>query len=269
MKTIKINDKPFELPEHMNEMTREQLLFLVKLVKKEVPIQDVKVKILLFCLNARMKPMKNQEFFRVSIDHQTYGFTAEQIMLLSSTFDFLFTQPDERGKCFAHIRLSIPPFPVIQNGRKKLYPPGEALTACTYNQYIYLQTYNAMQEENPDAVYYFLGCLYRPHEERFDPENLNIASMKKLKPDEVTLCLWYWAGSCRTLAERFPRVFPEETLETQGNPYAGHQRLLDFMTKADAAKKEEYKRMKLYDVLFSLEYLLNQQEIKRDEMRIN
>ena len=261
MKIIKINDKSFELPEHMNEMTLEQLLFLVKLVSEEVPIQDVKVKMLLFCLKGRMKPMRNPAYFRVRIGGQTYGFSSEQIMQLSGAFDFLFTEPDKNGKSLADIRLSIPPFPIIGNGRKKLFPPGEALTACTYNQYIYLQTYDAMREESPDAVNYFLACLYRPREERFDPENLNIPVVKQLKPEEVMLSLWYWVGSCRAIAEKFPRVFPQsETQQTGGNPYTGHQRLLDFMTKADAAKKEEYKRMKLYDVLFSLEYMLEEKE---------
>lgn len=259
MKKIKINELLFEVPEEMNEMTREQLLFLVKLVSEEVPIQDVKVKMLLFCLKARIKPMKNPAYFRVRIGGQTYGFTSEQIMQLSGAFDFLFTEPDENGICLADIRLSIPPFPIIGNGRKKLYPPGEALTACTYNQYIYLQTYDAMREESPDAIYSFLGCLYRPRDERFDPEKLNIHVVKRLKPETVTLILWYWAGSCRAIAEKFPRVFPQsETQQTGGNPYTGHQRLLDFMTKADAAKKEEYKLMKLYDVLFSLEYMLEE-----------
>lgn len=262
MQKLHIENKIFELPESMNEMTRKQLIFLAHLVAADVPIQDVKVKILFFCLEARVRRMKVPHYWRVSVQGQIYGFTSEEVVEMSQAFNFLFTEPDANGNCFLDDRLTYPPIDFIRSGRRKLFLPGEALTECTYNQYIYLQTFDVMKESNPEAIYNFLACMFRERDKPFNPDNLHTRAVCKLTKEQIILILWYWIGSCRYIADKFPRIFPAADAGSSGNPYDGQQRLLDYMTKADAAKKEEYKRMKLYDVLYSLDYMLETEEKK-------
>lgn len=261
MQKIHIDNKIFELPESMNEMTQKQLIFLANLVSEDVPIQDIKVKMLLYCLGARMKRMKVGPYWRVSIKGQIFGFKSAEMVEMSQAFNFLFTEPDADGNCFLDDRLTLPPVDSIKSGRKKLFLPGEALTDCTYNQYIYLQTFDVMKESNPEALYHFLGCMFQEKKKPFNPDNLHTRAVRKLSNEQIILILWYWIGSCRFIADKFPRIFPNaDDAGSAGNPYDGQQRLLDFMTKADAAKKEGYKRMKLYDVLYSLDYMLEVEE---------
>jgi len=262
---IDIENRTFEVPDSMNEMTVPQLVFLSELISEVVPVQAVKVKMLIFCIGGRVKPMKYPEYHRIQVGRDVFALTTDEIVQASAAFDYLFTKPDEDGNCFLDNRLTMPPVPFIRSGRIKLHAPGEALTECTYNQYIYLQTYDVMKDKNPVALYNFLGCMFRRDLNRFNPEDLNIRTMKKIKSAEVVLMMWYWIGSCRYIADKFPRIFQaDDAPPADGNPYDGQQRLLDFMTRADAAKKQEYKRMKLYDVLFSLDFLLEQDEARRE-----
>lgn len=89
-----------------------------------------------------------------------------------------------------------------------------------------------------------------------------------MKAEDIVISMWYWNGSCRYLAEKFPRVFESEESDADGgNPYDGQQRLLDFMTNADASRKEKYKQMNLYDVLYSLDFMLERAEAEREAMK--
>ena len=266
MTRIDIEQRAFEVPDCMNEMTVPQLLFLAELICNTVPIQEIKVKMFIFCIGGRIRRMKNPEYHRVQVGHDVFALTTDEIAQASVAFDYLFTIPDEDGNCFLDNKLTIPPVPFVRSGLKKLHAPGEALTECTYNQYIYLQTYDVMKDHNPVALYNFLGCMFRRNPNRFNPEELNVRSMKKIKSFEIILILWYWIGSCRYISDKFPRIFAaDDAAPADGNPYDGQQRLLDFMTKADASKKEQYKQMKLYDVLYSLDYMLEKEESTPDE----
>jgi hypothetical protein len=129
-----------------------------------------------------------------------------------------------------------------------------------YNQYIYLQTYDVMQKNKPNAIYAWLGCMFRRNKAVFDPEDLNLDMMKKIRPEVIVLTLWYWIGSCRFIADKFPRIFSGDGESSEGNPYDGQQNLLDFIAKGDPEKKRSYKKDLLYDILFSLDYLLAERE---------
>ena len=267
MTRIDIENRTYHVPADLNEMTAGQLIFLSELISRSIPIQEVKVKLFLFCIGGRMKRMKHSDFYRIKVGLDVFALTVEEVTECSMAFNYLFTLPDNEGNCFLDNNLINPPIPFIKSGNKKLFAPGEALTDCTYNQYIYLQTYDVMKDHNPEALYNFLGCLFRADKQQFNPEELHTRAIKKLKAEEIILTMWYWIGSCRYIADKFPRIFaPEDNSSGTGNPYDGQQRLLDFMTNADASRKKEYKLMKLYDVLYSLDIMLEQNEAKADAL---
>jgi hypothetical protein len=175
-------------------------------------------------------------------------------------FDFLFSRPDKHGKCALDVRLSVNHFPVLKIAGKKFFAPSDALTDLLYNQYIYLQTYDFMQRSKPEAVFAWLGCFFLPERGVFNPDLLNISYMKRIKPEVVLVFKWFWIGSCRFIADKFPRIFAPDGEEPSGNPYDAQQRLLDYLSKADPVKKKLFKSDTLYNILYSLDYLLEQEE---------
>ena len=60
---------------------------------------------------------------------------------------------------------------------------------------------------------------------------------------------------------KFHRIFPTENNgNTPCNPFDGQMKLLDFMDKADPSKKRLIRDDKLYDVLYSLDYRMEEME---------
>lgn len=264
MVKLHIENKVFELPTSMNEMTTDQLISLSALVAEALPIQEIKVKMLFVCLNAQARRMKNNDFYRVKIGKDTYKLTADEVTQVSAAFDYLFTKPDKDGNCFLDNKLTRNHFPEMTVGGVKFYSPKDAMTDMIYNQYIYLQTYDVMQKNKPNAIYAWLGCMFRRDKAVFDPEDLNIELMKKIRPEVIVLMLWYWIGSCRFIADKFPRIFSADGDGDGGNPYDGQQKLLDYIAKADPEKKRLYKLDMLYNILYSLDYLLEKKEESAD-----
>jgi hypothetical protein len=194
---LHIENKTYLLPEKMDEMTKNQLIGLSRLVATELPIQEIKVKMLFICLGAHARRMKNENYYRVAIGKETVALTTEEVTLISAAFDYLFTEPDKEGKCYFDNHLTVNHFPEVRIMGRRFYAPKMAMTDLLYNQYIYLQTYDVMKENKPEAIYAWLGCMFRRDKKHFDPEDLNLQYMKRLKPETILLMLWFWIGSCR------------------------------------------------------------------------
>ena len=256
---LHIENNIYLLPGSMDEMTKNQLISLSELVATEMPVQEIKVKMLMVCLGAHAKKMRNDNYYRIKIGKLVVAMTVEEMTVASSAFDYLFTEPDKDGNCFFDNRLTVNHFPKVRILGRKYYAPTQAMTDLLYNQYIYLQTYDVMKEKKPEAIYAWLGCMFRRDMKKFNPEDLNLKAMKRLKAEVIILTIWYWIGSCRFIADKFPRIFTGDGA-TEGNPYDGQQRLLDYMAKADPEKKRMYKQDLLYNILYSLDYMLEKEE---------
>jgi len=269
MRILHIENYNYPLPESLNEMTTDQLIFLSKLVDKVIPIQEVKVKMLFCCLGAKVKRMKNAGYYRIRIEKFVFAMTVEQVAEVSGAFDYLFTDPDKEGRCFFDCRLTVNPFPKVKLGYRIIFGPADALTDICYNRYIYLESYHSVMENKPEAVYAFLGCLFtdplakkRTGRNEFDPNNLRLELMQKIKPEVVVLMCWYYLGSIRFIADKFPRIFSGDGEVSTGSAYDGQQKLIDFIAKGDPAKKRMNKEDNLYDILYSLDYMLEKEEEK-------
>ena len=265
MKTLYIGEFTYQLPEKLNEMTVPQLIFLSKLVSMEIPIQEIKVKMLFYCLKAHSKTMKNRQYHRISIDKHVFAMTTEQVVISASAFDYLFTKPDKKGNCFFDNRLTVNPYPEIKIYGRKFVSPAEAMTDICYNQYIYLETYNSVLQSKPEAIYPFLACMFRKPNTEFNPNELSIETMKLIKAEVIVLMCWFYIGSIRFIADKFPRIFPiDGDSGNGGSVYDGQMHLLDFIAKADPTKKRLIRNDNLYDVLYSLDYMLEEQEAKTE-----
>ena len=263
MKTLHIDNHEYLLPASMNEMTTVQLIGLSDLVAREIPVQEIKVKMLFICLGAHARKMKNPGYYRIKIDKYVFAMTADQVVNVSGAFDYLFTAPNEKGKCFLDNRLTVNHYPKLKIRGRVFYGPKDAMTDLIYNQYIYLVTYDVMKNKKPEAIYAWLGCMFRRDKSKFNPNELNLEYMKRIKPEVLILTIWFWIGSCRFISDKYERIFSGEP--SGGNPYDGQQKLLDYIAKADPEKKRLYKQDLLYNILYSLDYMLEKEESTPDE----
>ena len=139
----KNNDQRYRLPlpGTWDEMTAEQLCFLANILNSKSTAQEAKVKMLLFCLSARIRRYQkaNGTGYAVSLPKDRIWITAEQLAALSTIFDFLF-QETEKG-IELDIRLTRNPFPVYKGKDIELYGPEDGLTNISYGQFIMLQTW--------------------------------------------------------------------------------------------------------------------------------
>ena len=93
-----------------------------------------------------------------------------------------------------------------------------------------------------------------------DPDWLAIVSK-----DVKMVMLWYYIGSLRFIAEKFPRLFSGGEAATDENPFAAQQRIIDELAGGDVTKKEQVRRSPLFDVLYTLEMAIERRDKERKE----
>ena len=99
MHTIQINDDIYKIPGNWDELTPKQLLYLVALTLSNVPVEQVKVYMMLYCLKAhvcrhkkifkeyvRIKIGQESETVRFQIRSRQYFLLPEEISLLADQF---------------------------------------------------------------------------------------------------------------------------------------------------------------------------------------
>ncbi len=256
MITATIQNKDYLLPQTWNELTNEQLCFLHETVQNETTVQEVKTKILFFCLGISYDFRGNMR-----LDKKKCPLLTEDIYIASQTFNFLFRE--EENKHYLNIGLTRCPFPTTKElpNIENMLGGGDALTDITYGQFIYLLSFDQIRRENEKAKFDFLTCLFRPKDKEFDVEKVDPKQFEKLSAQQIQLLEWYWIGSLEFLADKFPRTFSDgDNNHTSTSIYDSQERLLDMVCDGDIVRKQASKREKLYNVLSTIEYLLEKRE---------
>ena len=73
MHTIQINDDCYRVPESWDELTEKQLSYLVNLTQSDIPIEELKVHMMLYCLNAHVYRYRDIYRHQVKISIGTSG----------------------------------------------------------------------------------------------------------------------------------------------------------------------------------------------------
>ena len=73
MHTIQINDNCYRVPESWDELTEKQLSYLVNLTQSDIPIEELKVHMMLYCLNAHVCRYRDIYRHQVKISIGTPG----------------------------------------------------------------------------------------------------------------------------------------------------------------------------------------------------
>lgn len=261
MKKIKINTKDFFFPENWNELSPEQLRFLSRISFENIPVQDIRLKMVLFCLKAKIIRYKNN---RYTIYMHGFKFQAapEGLIALSDIFDFLFSEPDKQGNRYIDSRLSKNPFPLLKISGHRLIGPADALTDITYEQFIYLQTFSERISSDQSAIDALIEIIYKR------PCGKSATGLiRKIPADIKMIIFWLYTGSIRFIASKYHRVFSGNG-ESLDNAFEAQQKVIHSLANGELTKKDQVRNSLLYDALYTMELNIEQQEELEAKMKL-
>lgn len=262
MRTLTLDKKNYAVPGDWNELTGEQLVFLAMILNGKSTAQEVKLKLLLFVLGARIRRYNRAkgEAFAVSIARDTYYLSPEQFATLATVFDFLFSEA-ENGQVQLDIRLTRNPWPLYISKNMVLAGPDDALTNISYGQFIMLQSWQQqMKHDYATALDNFLSVIWKDSAFTTSEDGAAIW-FQDVDPNVKMVMFWYFIGSMRFIQDKFPRVFPGgESDGNDGDIFDIQQRIVDEMASGDVTKKEQVKGCLLYDALYTLEMAIERDE---------
>lgn len=262
MRTITIANKKIEVPSAWNELLDAQLRLLACLVMEAYSLQEVKLKLLLFCIGARVRRANEQvsDVWALDLGSKTVFLSAAELEEMGRMLDFLF---DTEGRL--DVRLTRTPFFRLETPRMMLMGPEDGLTNVSYGQFVQAQTLLPLVQADFDShINDFLCVLWK--DLRFEPTEDGAPEWLYGVPDsEKRVMLWYYIGSMRFIAEKFPRLFSGGESSTDENPFEAHQRIIDELAGGDVTKKEQVRRSPLFDVLYTLEMAIERREKERKE----
>lgn len=260
MRKLTIGEKNYNVPGDWNELTAEQLCFLATILNSPCTGQEAKLKLLLFCLSARIRRYRRADGdgFRVAFPDNTVYLTAEQLASLGTIFDFLFTETDKGVEL--DIRLTRNPFPLYVSKSMALAGPDDALTNISYGQFIMLQSWQQqMKNDFNTALDNFLSVIWKDSLFTTSEDGAAIW-FQDVPPVVKTVMFWYFIGSMRFIQEKFPQTFPEGSSDGGYDVFDMQQRIVDEMASGDVTKKEQVKQSLLYDALYTLEMAIERDE---------
>lgn len=269
MHTLQVNNDTYHLPESWDELTLQQLYFLVDITRKDTPIEQVKVKMLLRCLNASVLPPRKADGGRTRIRFgnrlfgKSYPFTPEEVHSLADLFGFLFEKEEEGDRYHIRPLLSINPFPTLRIRGRQFIGADDGLYDLTFEQFIYIQTYLDALRNDSSKLDPLLACVWH-RGKRFDIERLECdARLLHHLPDaKKMVMLWFINGSLALLGEQYPRVFSGGG--TSHNPVFDSQlRLLDSLAGSDMTKKDAVRKGLLIDALYTMDESIRRKEERK------
>jgi hypothetical protein len=145
-------------------------------------------------------------------------------------------------------KLTVNHYPKIRSCFKVLSGPANMLEDITYNQFVFLQTYQGNITENtPEMLDEFVNVLYKTKSGKQD-----VKYIRRISRTAKTAILWMYLGTLSFLEERFPHVFSGGSAENI-NVFDNQQRIIDMMAGGDVTKKTQVRESLLYDAMYSME----------------
>ena len=250
MRKLQLNDDVFLLPGEWNELTTEQLLHLIKLVGKKLSAEEIKLKMLLKILKARVHSYNGADgkmLFVVKTEKKKYELSEEELYSITAIFDYLFIE--ENGAISINPLITKNPFPVLKVNYEILEGAGEGLQDTTYERFIFLMTWFNQMLTEPERINDFIAVLYKSDDEKVKPKHFG-----KLPQEVKTALTWYYLGCLAFMAEKFPITFSGTGGSSSGRSvFENQMRVVDALSGNDLTKKQIVKDSLLYDALFTLE----------------
>lgn len=278
MHTIQINDDTYQLPQTWDELTTAQLRYLFKLTQTDLPIEQVKIYMLLYCLQAhvcRHKDIYNDSVritvgqpsdkVRFDVRKKSYLLLPEEVNALASLFHWLLRIEKRKyhpsnETYYVNPELTRNPYPTLRCRLRKFIGPDDQLLDITFEQFMYLQTYLDAMKDDPAQINYLLACLWH-RKAVFDINHLerDATLLSHLPADQKMVMYWFVLGSLSQISFNYPRIFSGSS-KTTGRVFDAQMRLLDSLAQSDMTKKPEVRKGYLIDALYSMDESMRRQE---------
>jgi hypothetical protein len=261
MRKLELNGDVFTLPESWNELTFSQYVFLINLTSKPASVEEIKLKMLLFCMDAHLNRYRQNGSRRYTIQSRKkrYDFSAEEILPVTGIFDYLFQEKD--GKTIINPLVTKNFFQTAKCGCRTVYGPAEGMENITYEEFAFLQTYFSMLQSSPEAINQFLSVIYKESNGKSSPAIFN-----KMTQITKTGILWFYIGCMNFIAGKFPEVFSGGG-DSSGSVFDNQMRIIDSLSGNDLTKKDAVKQAKLYDALYTMEIAAeNAKKLKNNKL---
>ena len=288
MRTITLDQDSYQVPGSWDELSPKQLEFLARQLQKEVPVQQIKLYMVLHCLQAHVRQAPHHfgstilhdlglepAIITLIIGRKRYRMDAEQFVLLAELMDYL-VQPVEAeaspsGQPLRYViapELHIDPYPNLVIGGTEYKGSGNGLFSLRFEQYMYLQTYLSGMADQSAQLEEVLACVWCP-DGQFDIEKIenSVKQLKTLTPERKLVMLWFVQSSLQHYSRLFPRLFSGDGPSSHRNVLDSQLRLLDSLAQHDVTKKDQVRKGWLMDAFYSLDEILKEQERMEERLK--
>lgn len=276
MHSITINDNTIDIPGNWNELTGSQLLWITKLVSRDIGFQELKLKMLFRFSGIRV--ILRKSILIKGIEHFWIKFNRKEILISPSTLAFItgsfdcFFQGKSDNKWIVNSTLTKQLLPRIRIKGRYYYGPADGLSNITFREFIFTETYLNAYNTTDDIknVDNLIAVLYRPSgkikensinyngdkRERFNDNIIDIRAKKMtFLPDEYKQAiLYYYEGCKKHIFALFPNVFSEGGGNiTEKSTFEIFMDIVDELANNEPSKHEQTLDVMLYSALQSLD----------------
>lgn len=259
MRSLKLNDDEYLIPGEWNELTKYQLIYLVALVNKNITSEEIKLKLLLYCMEATVYSYDKRKTgydYLIKSGKKKYTLSAEEVTVICQMFDYLFTEYN--GQIVLYPTLTKNPFPETKCGCRSVYGPADGLTNINYQQFVDLQIWQSQLDKNKSAVNEFISVIYLRSEYNSE-QNFKYTSphlIATMSPTVKTIILWFYLGCLAFIEKKFPLPFSGSG--GKGNVVDGQMRIIDALAENKVINKDLVRKSLLYDALYTMQLAAEQ-----------
>jgi hypothetical protein len=268
MHQININDIKLEIPGHWNELTREQLLTLARIVREEMELEELKLRMLFLFTGTKVircpSVLVNEtERFLIRNKKLKALVSAHDLAFITTPFlKFFVEKPNNQWLLGSTLTRQL--LPIIKIGRQALHGPADGLSNITFREFIFTETF--LNENAHDKL---IAVLYRPAgkskpgsldyngdiRERFNDNIIDdrVKVISRMPVHFKKAIMWYYEGCKQHIAALFPNVFTEGTGEkSTKSTFEAFMGIVDELSNNHPAEHERVLDVYLYSALQSL-----------------
>jgi hypothetical protein len=289
MQKVTIGNYSAFIPQHWNDLTKDQLLGIVRASEMGLPITDFLTVITLSFLGLKVKPGKKIAvikgepcFLCTDPKNRPHLIGVTDIAWLSNHLEWLLTRaaPDSDGKPqdrSLNPRITINLIPEIMVQGRKWYGPADGLTNISFHEYMVAETHTMDFLRTADDAHMckVIATLYRPADAGADPsspafsgdlrEPFNDFLVEARANDVATLdssirtaIMLFYYGCRYHIRNMFPEPFAGAAASAHGNTLRSYLDLVTALSHNDVTKNEEIRRTNLYEVMISLQHMVKE-----------
>ncbi len=245
MTKITIDDKIYEVPGNWNELSLEQYIALIRICDKQLSYVEIQLKFFLHCTYGSVKEHVGYGMFTIKTRKGKHRLFADELASILQIFDYLFVT-DSEGLRELSPKIVINHFKRVKCGCVFVYGPNDAMDNITYNEFVWLQTWQSQLNGTLDAIDELINVIYKTSNGK-----QNVSNVRRMSKTVKTGILWFYLGTLQFLETKFPHVFSGS--DSSGSVFDNQQRIIDSLAEGDVTKKNFVRESLLYDALYSME----------------